>query len=35
MESPEEGALREFAQQLQKKNVTSEGFFRICDIDYK
>ena len=34
-ETPEESALKEFATQLNKKNLTPEAFFRLCDPDYK
>ena len=34
-ETPEEQALKDFAQQLTNKKITPEGFFRICDPDYK
>lgn len=29
--SPEEKALIEFKLQLEKKKITPEGFFRLCD----
>ena len=33
--SREELALKEFKQQLAKKGLTPEAFFRVCDTGYK
>ncbi len=34
-ETNESSALREFVLQLNKKKLTAEAFFRICDQSYK
>ncbi len=35
LDTPEETSLREFALQLSQRKLTPEGFFRMCDADYK